>query len=249
LQNEQLQFASRNQQVVEFRGFPEWCQQRTGLYKLLTDNPNLRLYGEWLVKHTVNYRLDAFNCFYLFDAFDCAVESFLTPTQVVKIAEYYDVPITHTFGSYMSPTIEELEQHVGKSEFAANGVGEGIVIKNPDFRNKYGECVYAKLVRKEFKEESAANFLPHKSEDFYWEAWTVEKFCTPARFQKILAKIELATNEQISDRHIGQLISTMQHDILTEEITTIAKKAPSINFNRLNKYVAERTRKMYFEGK
>jgi len=50
-----------------FNGFLTYVAQHEGINKLLTEHPEIRLYGEWLVRHTLQYNETNYQHFYLFD--------------------------------------------------------------------------------------------------------------------------------------------------------------------------------------
>lgn len=52
-------------------GFCSWVLTQDNIKQLLIENKNLRLYGEWLVPHTIREYLDtAWNNFYIFDVYN-----------------------------------------------------------------------------------------------------------------------------------------------------------------------------------
>ena len=59
----EIQAGSRNRHLEPGKdnaGFLAWAREHEGLKKFLTANPHLRLYGEWLVPHSLKtYREDA----------------------------------------------------------------------------------------------------------------------------------------------------------------------------------------------
>ena len=65
---------SRNRELSldnDNQGFMSWVMQQYNIINFLNKYPNLKLYGEWLVPHTLRtYRKDAWNKFYVFDVVD-----------------------------------------------------------------------------------------------------------------------------------------------------------------------------------
>ena len=50
-----------------FNGFKEYVESHEGIKNLLTTYPHLRLYGEWLVRHTIGYNELSYKHFYLYE--------------------------------------------------------------------------------------------------------------------------------------------------------------------------------------
>src|SRR5574343_2077121 len=47
-----------------FNGFVDYVNSHQGIQQLLTDMPHIRLYGEWLVRHSISYNETAYKEFY-----------------------------------------------------------------------------------------------------------------------------------------------------------------------------------------
>src|SRR5699024_1114953 len=67
----EIKAGSRNRELTlekDNRGFYKWVLGQYNIKDFLWDNPQLRLYGEWLVPHTLKtYRESAWRDFYVFD--------------------------------------------------------------------------------------------------------------------------------------------------------------------------------------
>jgi hypothetical protein len=214
-----------------FNGFGTFVQSHEGIKKALEENPTLRLYGEWLVRHTIVYKETSYKKFYLFDVFDG--EKYWSTDKVIEFAKKYDIPYAEYYGTFENPTVEQLEELVGKSSLGDKG--EGIVLKNFDFVNKFGDICYAKIVKQEFMEENAIIFGGNnKHSETYWEMYIVNKYMTLARIEKIIHKIESEVGSSLGLEHTSRIINTAYHDMLTEEIWDIAKKAGKIDFKSLS---------------
>ena len=65
----------------------------TGYKRFLRKYPNLRLYGEWLVPHTLkNYRDDAWRRFYVFDVFDIDKQQYMLPKERQEFCNLLNIP-------------------------------------------------------------------------------------------------------------------------------------------------------------
>ena len=226
---------SRNQDLTNcasgFNGLLEYVKNHVGINQLLMDNPTFRLFGEWLVKHTVQYNETAYKHFYLFDIKNDG--KFLSSDEVNKIAEDYGIEKPHTFACMEYPEIAKIEELVGISKLGNKG--EGVVIKNADYVNAFGETPYAKIVTQNFKEDNAIVFGGNnKFSETYHEMRIVNKYITLARVKKNIQKIETITDKKLTINDTSRVINTVYHDMLTEEIWNIQKDTVMINFKKLS---------------
>jgi hypothetical protein len=125
------------------------------------------------------------------------------------------------------------------------GVGEGIVIKNYDFVNKYGRVTWAKLVTNEFKEAHHKEMGAPLIGGEIVEEKIVTKLVTQSLVDKVVAKI---INEQggWSSKNIPQLINTVFYDLIREDAWTMVKefKNPTINFKTLSHYTTAKVKEL-----
>ena len=158
-------------------------------------HPNVRLYGEWLVPHTLRtYREEAWRKFYVFDVMDIDGDSarYRKPEDYTEMLEFYGIdyiPCTHII---TNPRTDDLHKVLeGNTYLMQEGeIGEGIVIKNYDYVNKYGRVTWAKLVRNEFKERHVKNTGATVREGTQGiEEAIVDLYVTKALVRKELAKI------------------------------------------------------------
>ena len=218
----------------EFNGFVPYVKAHVGIKRCLEENPLWHLYLEWMVRHTISYKETAYKKAYLFDIYDG--EKYLPQDEVIEVGKKYGIETVPYHGILENPTLEQLNEFVGKTEFGDRG--EGIVIKNLDFVNKFGDVVYAKIVTESFKEDNAVVFGGNnKHSDSYWEMWVVNKFMTLGRIEKIINKIQavLPEGEVIGLKHTPRVAGTAYHDLITEECWEIANKTSQINFTILKR--------------
>jgi hypothetical protein len=241
-----IKLGSRNQEIKEgFNGFVEYIENHKGINKLLEDHPRYRLYGEWLVRHTVSYNETAYKKFYLFDIL-LDDEKFLEIPKVYELAKKYEIDTPQLFFSKENPSIEEIMDCVGKSQIGEKG--EGVVIKNFGFINTFGRNDYAKVVTEKFKEENSLVFGGNnKHSDTYWEMYVVNKYCTLSRVEKIMHKIEPTIDKKLDMVHIPRITNTVYNDILTEEIWEISKKVQMLNFRSLQRLVQQKAKQIYVD--
>ncbi len=248
IEDGEIHVGSRNNDVTNngtgFNGAVEYCRNHEGIKKLLSRHPELRLYGEWLVKHTVDYKATAYKKFYLFDIFDHSKNEFFDTMSVRVFSDDYEIDAVPFLAKLEKPTLEQIMIYVGKSQFGDRG--EGVVIKNPNFINKFGSRECAKIVTESFKEDSGIVFGGNnKFSDTYWEVYVVNKYMTLPRVQKIMNKIQPMVDKKLGMEHIPRISATAYHDMLTEEIWEISKNAQGINFNSLKRIAIKKAIQIY----
>jgi hypothetical protein len=246
LEEGEMKAASRTRVLGDesFNGFLSYIKTHKGIAALLEKYPNYRLYGEWLVRHSISYNELAYRKFYLFDIFIDDI-GFLPQRIVENLAKQYDIEYPQVFFEGKA-NIEQIQEFVGKTNLGKQG--EGVVIKNPQFVNNFGDFCYAKVVAEKFKEENALIFGGnHKESETYWEMYVINKYATLARVQKIMNKIQPEINEKLDKKHTPRIISTCYYDMITEEIWEIQKKVPNLNFRALKGLSARKFATIYHE--
>lgn len=242
-----MQCGSRNRHLIDddFNGFVKYVKEHVGINALLEEHPDLTLYGEWLVQHTIKYSEALYKKFYLFDVC-CGSGQFATPEEVASIAERYGINCVPTFGKFDNPSLDHVTDLAGKSKLCIKG--EGIVIKNMEFINKFGELVYAKVVREDLKEMNLlVSGYNDKHFDSYNEMYFVDKYMTHGRVSKVVEKIQPVINERLDMMHIPRICETAYHDMLIEEIWDVSKKIESINFKRLKNIAYKKAKMIYID--
>ncbi|ODP28231.1 hypothetical protein PTI45_02388 [Paenibacillus nuruki] len=215
---------SRNEQLTEqnnLQGFYEWTQTLDA--DLLRSD--VVYFGEWLTKHKINYG-DLTKQFFLFDLYDVEKEKYIHFTEVKKEAERLELRLIPVFyeGEYQS--LEHLESFIGQTALGVKK-GEGIVVKNVDYQDVYGNQLFVKLVIDAFKE--VQRIKKPKDPNFQSaEIEAVKSVLTTARVEKWIYKLidegSLQANFGIQDMALilKQLSSRIVEDILQEESEQIA---------------------------
>jgi len=223
-------------------GFYAWVQLQDNIKKFFKEFKQLRLFGEWLVPHSLKtYRVDAWRNFYVFDVCEDTGDE-LKPLKYHKYEDYqrwlekYDIeyipPIRIINNGNYETYIKLLEQNNYLIE-DGKGTGEGLVLKNYNYTNKYGRQTWAKIVTSEFKAKAykamGASEVDGKT---MVEDRIIEDFLTKALVKKTFEKIR---QDGWSSKKIPQLLGTVWHDLINEEIWNIVKKmkCPTINFKTL----------------
>ena len=237
---------SRNRELTfekDNAGFYAAISKDERVMAYLQEHPTHRLFGEWLVPHSLKtYRDDAWRRFYVFDV--CVDADNETGLEYLPYEVYK--PLVAEFGlDYLAPIriiknggLDDFIKCVNENNFLiadGKGVGEGVVIKNYDFYNRYRRQTWAKIVTSEFREKHHKEMGAPVSANRLVEEDIVDKFVTRAFVEKEYAKIVNA-NDGWTSKMIPQLLSRVFHELITEEIWNILKafKNPTINFKALN---------------
>jgi hypothetical protein len=246
----EVRVGSRNNDLTkngnEFNGAVHYCNAHEGIKKLLTEHPNFRLYGEWLVRHTLSYNNMAYKKFYLFDIYQEDL-GFFNQEIVQGVGKEYGIDTVPDMGSINNPTVEQLNKMLeGASTLGEKK--EGIVIRNMSFKNTFGDMCYAKLVREDFKEDNGIIFGGNnKHSDCYWEMYICNKYIDVPRVQKIMNKLQPEINEKLDMKHIPRIIGTVYHDLITEEAWEIANKAKKIDYDTLKRICGKKIKQVFVD--
>jgi len=244
-----LMAGSRNRQLElnnDNAGFYNWACDNDKFFDFFKKYPNLRLYGEWLVPHTLKtYTQSAWRNFYVFDVLDG--ERYLPYDEYKEILSVFDIDFIPPICRVENPTYERLIAQMEKNGYLiedGKGVGEGIVIKNYDFVNKYGRITWAKIVGNEFKAKHQRCDTSEIKENKIVESEIVNKFVTSSLIEKEFAKIE---NElEWTSKQIPRLINTVFYCLVKEDCWNFVKdfKNPTIDFKRLSYFTTKKVKEL-----
>lgn len=219
-----LAFSRKTQLNAEnnLRGFYEWTQTLDAK-SLIEDCP---YFGEWSCRHKIDYG-ENLNKFYMYDIYSPEKQKYLDFDIVKSEAGRLGlnlIPVLYE-GPFVS--FEHLQSFVGKSEVAPEGVeGEGIVVKNHAYTNRYGDQLFVKLVTDSFREIQSQK-APKDPNFVSQEQAIVETVLTKARVEKLLHKLvdEGVLDEQFGIEDMGLILkhlgTRVYEDIVKEEYDTI----------------------------
>lgn len=237
-----IRVASRNKELsslTDKSGFHIYCNCDSYVKDFVIENPNLRLFGEFLTPRKLRtYMVDAFNQFYVFDVYDDEKEKYLSYLEYKDIVLSYGLNLIEPIEIIDNPSEASLIGCMNKNDFLiqdGKGTGEGIVIKNYDFINKFGNMKYAKIVKDGYKTLSHPKDIDKENiEQSVVEKYLTKEICDKAYLRIVDELIEKGI-EFSEQRHKQRLLDTIYHDFVVEEIWTILRKAknPVINFKKL----------------
>lgn len=256
LDDGELQAGSRKRHLSaeqDNAGFYEWASKNEKLKLFLLNNPSWRVYGEWLVPHSLKtYDDNAWRQFYIFDIIDGDSDMHLPYNVYQPILEEYGLEYIPPLFTVKNPTYDTLTNMLRKNTYLikdGEGEGEGIVVKNYNFVNRYGKQVWAKIVTNEFKaRHKKAMGATEVKEKGLVEQKIVDKYVTKALCEKEYSKI---VNESgWESKFIPRLLNTVFYCLITEEAWNFAKefKFPMVDFRRLNKLTARKVKELLPEA-
>lgn len=240
--NNGLKAGSRNRELsfdFDNQGFYLWAIEQRNILNFFTKYPNLKLFGEWLVPHTLRtYNKSAWNKFYIFDVVNIESEDFyLSYDEYRPLLDEFNIDYIPPICKVENPTYERLVDQLEKNVYLiedGKGSGEGIVIKNYGYKNKFGRQTWAKIVKNEFKAKHQKVDVTEIKERLQVEEAIVEKYITLVLIEKEKAKID-AENEGWNSKFIPRLLNTIFYCLIKEEAWNFVKenKYPTIDFKRL----------------
>jgi len=194
------------------------------LNMLQKDYPHWRLYGEFLVPHSLKtYQDAAWRKFYIFDVLDDETETFIPYEKYQPALEQCGLDYIPVIATLKNATPEKLLDFIEKNVFLIRdgcGYGEGIVVKRYDYVNRYGRVTWAKVVANVFKEKhtkemggAVVEYRPTTERDM------AQQYVTLARIDKMLQEMG-----DWNQKRIPELFSRIYHDLVVEELWDFIKE-------------------------
>jgi len=211
---------SRNK-TLDFKnnlnGFYQWVETKIQPQcdKL---NPNWRYYGEWLKKHKVSYLPEYYNNFYLFNIYDETTHQYLSDDLVESEAQKLGIETVEYFYKGEFIDFDHLMSFVGKSNKTLTpNTGEGIVVKNVNYRDKFGRQMFVKLVSEAFAEIQSQKLPKNpKADEAVMEL--VKSVVTNNRVEKIIHKCvdDQELDEDYSIESMGKIIKIVSGKVYAD---------------------------------
>lgn len=241
---------SRNRQLDienDNAGFYKWAIEQKNIGEFFLEYPNLRLYGEWLVPHSLKtYNENAWRNFYVFDVMDG--DDYLQYELYKDILDNFNIEYIPPICKIQNPTIERLNDQLEKNDYLIKdglGVGEGIVIKNYKYVNRYGRQVWAKIVTSEFKvKHKKVMGVCELKEKLLVENEIVNKYITLSLVEKEYSKIK--NSDGWESKFIPKLLNIVYYCLITEECWNFTKefKNPTISFSMLKNLTTQKIKEL-----
>lgn len=253
-----VQCGSRNRQLAldkDNAGFCAYINTQDNIKQCVIDNPSLRLFGEWLCPHSLKtYKDDAWRHFYVFDVMkqcDDGEECYLPYDEYKPIMDKYNIDYIPPICVLENGTYDSYADQLKKNVFLiqdGKGCGEGVVIKNYDYKNKFGHIKWAKIVTSEFKEKHAHE-MGHTDKPILGKSMVEEtiinKYVTSALCEKVKSKI-IEDNKEWSSKCIPMLLNMVYYDLVNEDCWHFIKenKFPTVNFKTLQSLCYSKTKEL-----
>lgn len=159
------------------------------------DTPNYVIFGEWLVKHTVIYREDAYRKWYVFDIFDMDKQEYLPQSEVKEFVKKHNLLYVHVLyeGDFIS--WEHCKSFLNSPVYG--DMQEGIVVKNLTNLNNINsnDPFVLKILNDQFAEIKKSNHIrklqdPQKIQEKEYAQEIAEQIVTENRIRKEILKMQ-----------------------------------------------------------
>lgn len=244
-----VRYGSRNRELEignDNAGFMAWASEQKQFADYLAKYPTHRLFGEWLVPHSIKgYLESAWRRFYVFDVM--ADGQYLHYEDYRLKLEEFAIEYVPAFRKIKNADYTKFVEFIKDATYLLQDGDykpEGIVIKNYEFKNKYNRQVWAKIVSNEFKAVHAkAMGVTEVASQKLVEEEIAKEFVTSHLVEKEYEKIHLLG---WSSRNIPQLLNTVFYSVVKEEIWEMLKKHknPKIDFKMLQHFVFARVKEI-----
>lgn len=212
-------------------------------------NEDYIYFGEWLNPHKVKYE-GYEKQFFLFDIYSKSKQQYLDFKEVEHEAITLGLNLIPVFYRGKYESFEQLESYVGQTK--VNGkigekhLGEGIVVKNIDYRDRFGNQMFVKLVVDEFREVQKQKKAKNPTEFMNTTEYILaESLATKGRIDKIIYKLrdEGVIGKNIDKKEIGLVFKECNlrtyEDILKEESDSLV----DINVEDFRKFTSNFAKK------
>lgn len=209
--------------------------------KVATFFPNYVFYGEFLRHHNTHYQKDAYNKFYLFDMFNIFTGAFIPYDNLQAFAEFFGIEFVPRIAVLNDPVIDDWNVFKDQARFLLEDgeTPEGIVLKNYEWRNRFGHYTSAKVIFNGFSERKETP-KPKQIVDDTQETQIAEEYATDHFIKKEYAKILEGYDGFIPPGIQGRLIKQINTTLLEEEGDEIAERFPLFDTKKLNRAVIMR---------
>lgn len=214
-----------------FNGFVDYVFQRSDLFLKLEQG--VKLYGEWLIPHTLQYPDEMWRHFYAFDrTLGNQLGLFTVPLVGLISANGYETPAE--LFDVAKELLAEYTKAVGRKT-------EGLVMRRYDadiMSQKF------KVFSPDFKETAKVKSNPKKATDLEIAA---AGYYPVRAYQKVCLNVRDLNNGVLSMRDTPQILGRCSHDYFTEyfPLAIKAMKYPILNTALVKKEVEGRVREMF----
>lgn len=219
--------------------FYKTIEQDKNINAYLLKHPNHYLYGEWLIPHSIRtYSADAWKKFYIFDVFalDENYGRYLPYDEYVPLLEEFNLTFIPEIARLNNPTVEEVASYINKTHYLMpeGQIPEGVVVKNYEYKNKWGHVVWGKIISEEFfNKKQKLRTKNHEAKNSDFEIRIANEYITEPLIRKEYAKILNEYPNAKRQELIGRVLYSVYDSFINEDLLTVVKKNKNctINFN------------------
>lgn len=256
-ENGEVRAGSRNRELTlekDNQGFDAMAVSDKRIVNYLKKHPNHRLYGEWLVPHSLKtYRDNAWRKFYIFDVTVDNPEKadgvdYLPYDEYKPLLEECGLDYIPCLKVLVNGDYDSFVRELDNNTFLIKdgmGTGEGIVIKNYDYRNRYGRQTWAKIITSEFREKHIKTMGTAVKECSPIEKKIADEYITMAFVEKEYAKL-VEKNNGWTSKMIPEFLNTVWHEFIGEEMWHVIKqfRNPTVDFKILLSFVIRKIKEI-----
>ena len=217
-----------NRSVSDFRSIFWFCHWDILSRKLFVSTI---YFGEWLVPHTVQYKKEVQNEFYLFDIYDVKTDTYLDWNITVQAAKHLGLRTPEVFFRGELHSMIDVDKYLGQSELTdIPNTGEGIVVKD------YEGQQFVKIVSDKFKETKS---IKQPSLDRTDIGTLIDSVLTPQRVEKLIhKKIDLGLLPiELDITDTGNVLKALSSDVVND----IFEEEMHIFLDMLRKKISKKT--------
>lgn len=236
-------------------GFYAWSKTQPQYLEYLKVHPNHILYGEFMIPHTIKSYDDAvWGNLYIFDVFEVDEKGmnsrYLSYEEYKPLLEEFNIVYIPCLAIKDHPSIEEIAELAKHNHYlmpdGSKAIGEGIVCKSYNYKNKWGRTIWGKFVAEEFFNKK--QHLRSKNHDAKsnFEMKIAQEYITDSVIYKEYAKIKNEFLNASKNEMIGRVLNTVYETFLNEDLLTVVRKNKkcTINFQNLKKQSDNRVKEV-----
>lgn len=256
-ENGEVRAGSRNRELTlenDNQGFDAMAVRDERIVNYLKQHPTHRLYGEWLVPHSLKtYKDNAWRKFYIFDVTVDNPENtdgvdYLPYNEYKPLLDKYGLDYILCLKVVVNGDYDDFVRELDNNNFLIKdgmGTGEGIVIKNYDYRNWHGRQTWAKIITSEFKEKHIKAMGTAVKECSPIEKQIADEYITSAFVEKEYAKL-IEKNNGWTSGMIPEFLNRVWYEFISEEMWNTIKKFrnPTIDFKVLHSFVTKKIKEV-----
>jgi hypothetical protein len=247
VENAEIKISSRNN-ILSYENDNAGCYKtliKDERYNAFFNNyPNLKLVGEWLVPHTIKYIPDAYKKFYVFDAIHLGTEeengkcTYFDFAYLVELLSKYNIEyVPYVCYRYADKTeiVDMVKNAINNHSTLCNYLtengqqGEGLVLKNYDYKNQFGRSIWVKLINEEYFKKRNKPVKKIKIVDSTKEHQFIEANITNHLLSKCYYK--LAVDGVLDNKDIGNFIKLCQTEFFEDFTNDYLKENNIVDYN------------------